>query len=408
MYTFYQKAIRFSNRKEKGMRKLFYFILIVFVANLTYARDFYVKSGARRGKGTLKRPYKGIYKALKKAVKGDVIHVAQGFYYGKLRAGYIIVQGRGITLLGGYNDDFTKRNPWKYHTVITGHPKSKARTFDRGIVYFPDDHTNFIIDGFILDAHTRNKYKGDGSLDVSRSRTNPPISLTSPNCHIRNCMILNAAFSAIRVIGHKSSITNCIIVNNVYAGIDAYGSIDDTEILIKNNTIVRTWYRYKGVAINIGSKSKITMEKNIFAYNDTFAVANLRNTPGHVMNENVFFKNPKGHYIFFHEENKGTLVIDDLDDLEDSDLDKSEDNLEADPQYKFVLKEEVKKEVKKPVKKEKKSNDPFASDNENDPFASKEEEKKMIFSVAITRKKGSAKKESICSKNAYRSSFWLS
>ena len=99
-------------------RNLFLFLLIFFfaVAGTAQAQDWYVKAGAKKGKGTKEKPYKGIYKALKKAVKGDVIHVANGDYSGKLKSGFIIIRTKGLTLLGGYNDDFSQRNPFQYPT----------------------------------------------------------------------------------------------------------------------------------------------------------------------------------------------------------------------------------------------------------------------------------------------------
>lgn len=361
------------------LKKISFLFCFLLITSFVFAKDFYVKSGAKRGKGTQKRPYKGIYKALRKASSGDVIHVASGRYHGKLKAGYLIIKGRGITLLGGYSDDFSERNPWKYRTIIEASPKTKARTFDMGLIKVEKDHTGTIIDGFILDAGTRNKYNRDGSLDVEHSRKNPVVSFSSPDCHIRNCVIMNTAFIGSRVTGKNSSIVNSLFVNNNQYALDIYGTKQDSDFTVKNCTFVKTWKFYSGDAINIGSNCSIKMEKNIFAFNGEHGVASKRNSSGHQMLENVFYKNANGLYIFFNAENKGTLVISDADDLEDANLAEASDNFVADPEFKLV-KAEKKKEPKKETPKKKASDDPFASEEKkDDPFASSEEKKDDPF-----------------------------
>ncbi len=86
------------------MKKNIVIILLVsffLISGTAEARDWYVKAAAKKGKGTKELPYKGIYKALKKPVKDDVIHVAQGDYSGQLKSGFIIIRTRKLTLLGG-------------------------------------------------------------------------------------------------------------------------------------------------------------------------------------------------------------------------------------------------------------------------------------------------------------------
>ena len=56
-------------------RNLIVFLLMSFllISVTAQAQDWYVKAGAKKGKGTQELPYKGVYKALNKALKGDVI-----------------------------------------------------------------------------------------------------------------------------------------------------------------------------------------------------------------------------------------------------------------------------------------------------------------------------------------------
>lgn len=308
------------------------------------AADWYVKAGAKQGKGTKVKPYKGIYKALKKALKGDVIHVTQGDYSGKLKSGFIIIRTRKLTLLGGYNDTFTKRNPFKYPTRIYKDAFSKARGLDAGLVKTEEDYSGLVMDGFILDATNRNSYDGNEDLQVALSRKKPPITLSQKDCHLKNCVVMNAAHTGVIVRGAGSSVENCLIINNVYSGIHALGfsgsDVTENPILLRNNTVLFTWKKGTtgGYGIDIGTACKVTMENNLIGYNEGYAVSNQRNyksTSLHILNDNAMFQNKTGNYAFFSAENKTTLVIDEPEDFEDSDLETAENNILTDPFFKF-------------------------------------------------------------------------
>lgn len=340
----FQQLYRGDERMKKCNLLVILLVLSFMVSGIAEAQDWYVKEGAKKGKGTQEKPYKGIYKALAKAVKGDVIHVAQGNYSGKLKSGFIIIRTRNLTLLGGYNDDFSERDPFKYPTRIFKDPESKAQGLDVGLVKTEEDYKGLVMDGFILDATNRNSYDGKGDLQVTLSLKKPPITLSQEDCHLRNCVIMNAAHTGVIVRGAGSSIENCLIINTVYSGIHALGdgSADPTDapILLRNNTILFTWKKGAtgGYGIDIGTGCQVTMENNLIGYNENFAVSNQLNYTSdtiHTLNNNAMFQNKGGNYAFFSAENKTTLVIDDPDDLEDSDLEEAEDNVMADPFFKF-------------------------------------------------------------------------
>ena len=318
--------------------------LLIASSGTAHAADYYVKAGAAKGKGTLEAPYKGIYKALADAVKGDVIHVAQGDYSGKLQSGFIVIGTRGLTLLGGYNDDFTERDPFKHPTRIFKDPTSKAQGLDVGLVKMEGDYQGLVIDGFILDATNRNKYDDKGDLEVTLSLKKPPITLSQADCHLRNCVVMNPAHTAVIVRGAGSSVENCLILNAVYSGIHALGDggaeASATPILLRNNTVLFTWKSGAtgGYGIDIGTGCAVTMENNLLGYNEGYAVSNqlnLQSESVHALNGNAMFQNKAGNYIFFSAENGTTLVIDDPDDFEDSDLAEAEDNVLTDPFFKI-------------------------------------------------------------------------
>jgi len=320
------------------------FLILFLTTGLVQAQDWYVKAGTKGGKGTIEKPYKGIYKALDKAVKGDVIHVAQGDYSGKLQSGFIIIRTKNLTLLGGYNDDFSERNPFKYHTRIYKDKSSKANSADYGLVKTEEDYRGLVMDGFILDATNRNRYSENGDIMIAKSLKKPPISLSNDDTHLKNCVIINTAHSGVDIRGAGSSIENCLIINTVQAGIHAFGSsgTDPTEtpILLKNNTILFNWKKgiNGGYGIDIGTGCQVTMENNLIGMNEAYAVSNFLNYENdtvHSMINNALFQNKGGSYAFFSVENKSTLVVDDPEDFEDSDLDTAEGNVLADPFFKY-------------------------------------------------------------------------
>ncbi|BBM83447.1 right-handed parallel beta-helix repeat-containing protein [Candidatus Uabimicrobium amorphum] len=324
------------------MKKYLYSaIAVMFLFTNIYATDYYVLQGAKRGKGTKERPYKGIYKALKKAAKGDVIHVAAGVYHGKLKIGYLTLDKSGITLLGGYDKDFSQRNPWENPTFIGMPKKKKTSGADLGIIYATKDHSGLVIDGFIFDSATRNVYKDD-SLVLGMSARRPAVLLSSPDCVVRNCVFMNSALGACRISGANSRIENCLFVNNVYYALE----LDATgKVAVINNSFIRTYkQRFTGgIGVSIGRRSKMQIHNNIFAFNDETAISNKQNNPHHSFVNNIFHKNKKSCYTFYSSESRNTIEVEDAEDLEDAELEEAEDNFLLDPQYNFAEKKGEKK-----------------------------------------------------------------
>ena len=83
-------------------------------------KSYYVNanSGSNRNDATTPQTaVKDLQKAIDLAEEGSVINIAQGNYLGKLDQGFIEVK-KYISLVGGWNSDFTERNPVKYITSI--------------------------------------------------------------------------------------------------------------------------------------------------------------------------------------------------------------------------------------------------------------------------------------------------
>ena len=116
--------------------------------------------GSNRNDGSKSSPLKDLQRAVDDAPEGAVILVAQGNYLGKLDAGYISIK-KYISIVGGYSDDFSERDPLKYRTMIQPGSAAGGTNANYGLldIYVRGKRTGVIlIDGMILDKGQMNKY----------------------------------------------------------------------------------------------------------------------------------------------------------------------------------------------------------------------------------------------------------
>lgn len=85
------------------------------------ARDWYVSVSWGKGKkGTQEAPAKDLGNIAEQIQSGDVVHLAGGTYLGRGKNGSRTLNA-GVTIIGGYDETFSKRDPWGVsRTIITG------------------------------------------------------------------------------------------------------------------------------------------------------------------------------------------------------------------------------------------------------------------------------------------------
>lgn len=290
-------------------------LFFIFSAPLA-AEDIYVKAGAA-GDGSKEAPYGELWKALSKCVRGDVIHVATGTYNGKGGSGAFIVKVPNLTLAGGYNGDFTKRDPFTLFTILeraadyrgdwTGLPEGiiegKHRT----------DHSNLTVDGFVLNSKTRNAYKPNGDINPRKCWKGTLFHAYSPNIKIRNSILLNPYGDGVYCTwaGKENEISNCFILNTFYTAVSTRSAQKNAVIKIKNNTIGFVWTqpgKAGGTSIIVGSQGQIILENNIFMFNQAFAVNNGFGNEDTVLKNNIFFQCQGGYYKFMDEDGQNLLM----------------------------------------------------------------------------------------------------
>ena len=267
---------------------------LLLATSPAFAREYFVSAGGE-GKGLSKEAPAGrLDLILKGALRGDVIHVSQGEYYGRDLTGEFALNVPDLTLIGGYTADFSSRHPFKNPTVLRRKPGVKANYTQvlGGIVGCdPQAHavgkkidcSGLILDGFFLDGTTRNVYIGPGPrLGQGGSWKEPLLKLVTSDQHmtrdvkIRNCVFVNGYYQGIYVKwqGAGNEVSNCLFVNCSIAGIDATGAAQfpggvEPELLVKNNTVACFYSHDKAQlahGFKAGSKGKYRVQDNVFAY----------------------------------------------------------------------------------------------------------------------------------------------
>lgn len=260
-------------------------------------RDWFVRAGSSGGDGSKEKPFKDPYLALDKCEAGDTIHVAGGEYVGKLRAGHWVVDCPDVTMLGGYDKEFGSRDPWKNPTLLYTPADFKG---SRGGYTFEgsDDHTNFVLDGFVFDKKLNNKYDPAGDLLVGESDKTPHLWLSRPGCVVRNCLFINGAEGAVRMTAAQT-IENCVFLNHYkYAVAIEAGFTPTVPLIFRNNTVAFAWEERFGKGHGITADLLMlttyvnaVVDNNIFEFADQHGIRISAEPKDVELTNNVFAHN---------------------------------------------------------------------------------------------------------------------
>lgn len=229
-----------------------------------------LERGSARGAGTKEAPVKDIQKAIDLAPNGGVVCVAEGNYLGTLDRGWIEIKGKYVSIIGGFNHDFTERDPLKYVTKIQ--PTTQQRgTIGMGLLMLEctsDMSKSMLIDGIFFDLGNYLEYciadptdPRWGCPEGCETGRVKPIS-TPPNSAIRsiggkfsgqltirNCMFTNSSFYGILLMnmGGNWEICNNVFVSNIYASCEVNGGLNQntnahkSTVDFHHNTVLFSW-----------------------------------------------------------------------------------------------------------------------------------------------------------------------
>lgn len=259
--------------------------------------------GSARGTGTKDSPLKDIQRAIDLAPNGGVVCIAEGNYLGTMDRGWIEIRGKYVSLIGGFNSDFTERNPQKYITRIQP-TKQQRGTIGMGLLMLEctsDMTKSMVIDGLSFDLGNYLEYCiADPSdprwgcpegcetgrvMPISEAPNSAIRSIGgnfSGNLTIRNCMFLNSSFYGILLM-HKGGdwqIHDNVFVSNIYCSCEVNGGLNQdnnahkSTVEFHHNTVLFSWCATKEMEdMGYGYRMRNGVDHNV--HHNIFGCSNL-------------------------------------------------------------------------------------------------------------------------------------
>ena len=353
--------------------------LVIFAVATTAfcasAKDVYVSlsSGKNNNAGTKEAPFKNIWKAVEKAQPGDVIHVAEGNYPGKMKCGWVQLD-KPVSLVGGYSSDFSVRDPLKHKTMFQpkndqNDKKGSAMALMR-IDFKNQKGFKMLIDGLIFDdgfasSYHETKGKPEG-FDTGMWLEGPAMNKlrdkfpsanryslfatlgygTAGELEIRNCTFVNGSNFGVNINWFEGEVKmkNNVFCNNRMIGANVQssnGQPGKVKWEFENNTVLFTWSRLNdladmGFGVRVNANVEAEIENNIIGLN---VLTGFDNTKGNgktkkiQLDGNVFFLNRESDVQMTVSPSVAKVRVDGFEDLEGTDgIESIEDNVDlADP-----------------------------------------------------------------------------
>lgn len=286
--------------------------------NQANAKIYYVSvNGKSRGADglsveTAKKDIQAVLNIIKENNEsGSVIRVSEGNFLGATNAGYIEISS-WVTIEGGWNTDFTERNPLKYITRIQPTQDQLGTNGAKGLIHISglDDAMakkpkgTIIIDGIMIDQGLEAFYMPNDPTDerngcpsaafeTGRMVDAIPPQVEHPgirsmgwiagNVIIRNCLIANCTYFGIQINTRcgELEIYNNVIISNRYGGVRISGGDRNGEashINFHHNTVAFSWCRDKymedmGYGYEFMTLVSADVHHNMFIGNNYAAVA---------------------------------------------------------------------------------------------------------------------------------------
>jgi hypothetical protein len=320
-------------------------LVVAFTASSARAEEYFVSIGRGKGKdATKEKPAKDLGNILAKLKDGDVVNIAEGVYVGRDETGSDSVPV-AVKILGGWADDFSKRDPWGAHKTIFAGVNTMGGSTQYRLIVTPGGCAETVIDGIVFDNGPRNYYLGDTELLISRQANAGKNKNATPEsgaiklelakgCSgtISNNVVMNTAPTggAISAWGHQNSkmfIKNNLVINNTGEGIFAMTKFktnkDLAEFFIENNTVLFSWKHdpiatYGGNGLKMDQEIKLTASGNVFAFSDYGGVDNIKVAKKITLKDNLFTGNRLYDYREFNTSVKVSEFEDEADQLEAS------------------------------------------------------------------------------------------
>ena len=333
-------------------------VCVAVAAWVAPAADIYVSlaSGKNKNAGTKEAPLKNLWKALEKAEAGDVIHVAEGNYPGKMKCGWVQME-KPCSIVGGYSNDFAQRDPLKFKTMLqptNDQNDKKGSAMALFLVNFnnkPFSGFKIVVDGLIFDDGFASSYhavKGKpegletgmwlagpakGAHDKFPSADRCSIySVTSGRAEgditIRNCAFVNGSNMGVNLSWYKGHV---LMVNNIFcnnrmiaAQVSCSAATPSVTWEFARNTVVYTWSRQDdladmGYALRVNAGVEANIHDNIIGLNVMSGFDGAMGDPKKKkirLDNNVFFLNRESDVQVTVSPSIAKVRVEDFEDLE--------------------------------------------------------------------------------------------
>ncbi|MBN1252044.1 MAG: DUF1565 domain-containing protein [Bacteroidales bacterium] len=325
---------------------------ITFTGKILYVSK---STGSNKNDGSKASPFKNIDKAIKEAVAGDKIYIAEGEYSGTFNIGYL-ESDKPLMLYGSWDVNFTKQDIVNHPTLFQPDNASAAKS-RKALLSINKESGGTIIDGIVWDMGERNSYSSkEGLVEGVNSgmillpptkETGQNATVTEPIISIRagtkggdvtiqNCVFVNGASFAIQAAETTGTfkVINNVFVANRMASIEIFGTCAGSKekkdmvacgnVEIAFNTILFTWSRLKdfldmGYGVRIMTKLEYNIHHNIIGASIMGGVDNSRFCKDEYVkiDNNIMFGN-KGGDLYYTPASNTTLKVytNEFEDLE--------------------------------------------------------------------------------------------
>jgi hypothetical protein len=333
-------------RVKNAVSVLSILLAMFLFAPQSYARDWYVAPHGKGKKGTVEKPSKDLGNIIKKLEPGDVIHIAEGVYTGRGDNGSNKIE-MPVSIIGGYDKTFKKRDPWGAHRTIfggtnTGKNYTSNPSLFMDLMKYSGPNKPIVVDGLIIDMGARNRYKtpaqdkllpkakpatgenpspSTGGLIVRVSKSEkfdrgPRWDITVQNNVVINCYGNQACLGVSGYKGSKIKVRNNVVAQHsghgIYIGSKFAGNDDFPKFDVENNTVVFSWDSGFSQGFNIGfdRSTSALVKNNVFAFSDIYSIWNGYKSKGITLVDNVVTGAKDGDFLEF-----GTVMQ--IDEIED-------------------------------------------------------------------------------------------
>lgn len=305
-------------------------------------QTYYVCAATGRGQlATREQPARDLSVVVPKLQPGDVVYLSGGVYTGRMDEGSDLIEVP-VSIIGGWNDSFTARDPWGAHkTVLTGNNVYMKSSLERLAILtdraYKDWDGEIVIDGIIVDNGPRNRYHLNQNLAILRKADPAGGQNPSPNTPgikvrtgqrtrvaVRNCVVMNTAPTQGAIDlqlnkGGSAIVENNLVINNTGEGImcktNWHSPDAPPRFLLRNNTILFSWKydpigSFGGNAIMMDGNTVMTIEHNLLGFGDFGGVNNVKQCKALTLANNVFF----GHKAYDYKEYNTKMGLADTED----------------------------------------------------------------------------------------------